>query len=318
MDVKDRKILELLMLNSRIPITQLAKKAGISREIATYRLKNLKKQGLIMGYYTIINYSALGFQRYGYFIQLRGINAKKESEFMEYLNNHKFVSYFGPVIGRWNVAFDIIARDEEHLRSIHEEILTHVNQYLDTYLISGIGASEEIYPTKILGKPPSQEKKKSRIHKYAIDEVDKKILLMMSKDARIEYYELSRQLKLSANTIKYRIKNMEKANIIEGYALSIDYTKLGLQMHTIQFKLSGEDKNFISYLRNHKNIWFYYKYLGQETWDMAIGAFVKDPQELRDILMELKSNFGKLLKIHDMFLVTHIIKDNIAPEGVFK
>ena len=318
MDSRDSRIVELLMSNSRTPITQLAKKAKVSREVANYRIKNLEKTGIIMGYYPVINYSALGFKRYGYFIQLKGISAKEEERFMEYLNNHEFVSYFGPVIGRWNVAFDIIAHDEEHLTQIHAGIISETKQYLDTYLISGIGGSEEIYSTKIIGKSNFQKKKKKITKKYEIDELDKKILHLMSKNARIEYHELSQKLKVAANTIKYRIKNMEKSGIIEDYALSIDYTKLGLQMHTIQFKISGDDNKLISYLRSNKHIWFYYKYLGQETWDMAIGVFVKNPTELRNVLIELKDNFGELIKIHDMFLVTHIIKDNIAPAGIFK
>ena len=318
MDAKDKRILEALMLNARISLTQLAKKAGVSREVASYRLKNLLKE-IILGFYPVINYSALGFRRYGYFIQLKGINTKKEDEFMEYLNNHEYVSYFGPVIGRWNVVLDIIARDEKHLKIISDEIIEKFNPHVESYLITGIGSEEEIYPTKIIGTVEKYSKKKTIAGKYVVDELDKKILRLLSKNARIEYQELSTKLKVAANTIKYRIKNLEKTSIIEGYALSVEYTKLGLEMYTLQFKLtSSKDEKLISYLRSHKNIWFYYKYLGQETWDIGIGIIVKNHDELRSVMIELKNNFGELIKIHDMYLVTHIIKDNIAPEGVFK
>lgn len=318
MDVKDKRILEALMLNSRIPISQLAKKTGISREVATYRLKNLQKE-IILGFYPLINYNALGFKRYGYFIQLKGIIATKEEEFMKYLNNHEYVSYFGPVIGRWNVVLDVIARDEKHLKIISNEIIEKFNPHVESYLITGIGSEEEIYPTKILGTVEKYSKKKTIVGKYVVDELDKKILRLLSKNARIEYQELSTKLKVAANTIKYRIKNLEKTGIIEGYAISVDYTKLGLEMYTLQFKLnSSRDEKLIAYLRSNKNIWFYYKYLGQETWDIGIGIIVKNHNELRSIMIELKNNFGELIKIHDMFLVTHIIKDNIAPDGIFK
>jgi DNA-binding Lrp family transcriptional regulator len=318
MDVKDKRILEALMLNARISLTQLAKKTGISREVATYRLKNLQKE-IVLGYYSVINYNALGFKRYGYFIQLKGINTKKEDEFMEYLNNHEYVSYFGPVIGRWNVVLDIIARDEKHLKIISDEIIEKFDPHVESYLITGIGSEEEIYPTKIIGTIEKYSKKKTIIGKYLVDELDKKILRLLSKNARIEYQELSAKLKVAANTIKYRIKNLEKTGVIEGYAISVDYTKLGLEMYTLQFKLnSSRDEKLIAYLRTHKNIWFYYKYLGQENWDIGVGVVVKNHDELRSIMIELKNNFGELIKIHDMYLVTHIIKDNIAPEGIFK
>lgn len=318
MDVKDKRILETLMLNARISLTQLAKKTGVSREVATYRLKKLQKE-IILGYYPVINYETIGFKRYGYFIQLKGISATKEEEFMEYLNNHEFVSYFGPVIGRWNVVLDIIARDEKHLKSISDEIIERFNPHVESYLITGIGSEEEIYPTKIVGAKEKYIKKKIIAIKYSVDELDKKILRLLSKNARIEYQELSTKLKVAANTIKYRIKNLEKQGVIDGYAISVDYTKLGLQMYTLQFKLtSSKDEKLIAYLRTHKNIWFYYKYLGQENWDIGVGVVVKNHDELRSIMIELKNNFGEILKIHDIYLVTHIIKDNIAPVGVFQ
>src|SRR3989338_6924401 len=274
MDAKDKKILQALMLNSRISMTQLAKKAGISREVAVYRLRNLKKD-IVLGFYAIINYTALGFKRYGYFIQLKGISARKEQEFMEYLDSHEFVSYFGPVIGRWNVVLDVIAKDEAHLKAISDEITERIKPYLESYLITGIGAEEEIYPTKILGSI-GRYLRKTSYEQYSFDKLDKGILKLLSKDARMEYSELSLKLKSSANTIKYRIRNMEKRGVIEGYALSVDYTKLGLQMYTLQFKLSSsDDERFIAYLRSHKDIWFYYKYLGQENWDIRIIFFIK-------------------------------------------
>ena len=42
LDVKDRKILKELLLNSRIPVARLARKVGISREVAIYRINKLK------------------------------------------------------------------------------------------------------------------------------------------------------------------------------------------------------------------------------------------------------------------------------------
>ncbi|MBU4308384.1 MAG: winged helix-turn-helix transcriptional regulator, partial [Nanoarchaeota archaeon] len=47
MDKKDERILLELISNSRIPINQLAKKVGLSREVVNYRLKNLAKQKII-------------------------------------------------------------------------------------------------------------------------------------------------------------------------------------------------------------------------------------------------------------------------------
>ena len=100
MDKKDKKLLAELSLNSRIPINQLAKKIGVSREVANYRLNKLIKQKVILGFYTLIDTERLGFSRYTCFFHLKGISHEKEKEFLNYLLNHEFVTYMGPVIGK--------------------------------------------------------------------------------------------------------------------------------------------------------------------------------------------------------------------------
>ena len=93
MDEKDKKILTELTLNSRIPINRLAKKAGISREVAIYRLNKLIKEKIILEFYTIIDTEALGFSRYGCLIQLKGMSEEQEKKFIDYLVGHDFISY---------------------------------------------------------------------------------------------------------------------------------------------------------------------------------------------------------------------------------
>jgi DNA-binding Lrp family transcriptional regulator len=315
MDAKDKRILKELIVNSRIPISMLAKKVGVGREVALYRINNLKKS-VIIGFFTNINYKLLGFKRYGCYLQLKGITSEKEAKFFEYLNDHPFVTYFGPVIGKWNVVFDILSRDEQHLQIIVAEIKSNIKEYLESFVIASTGLEEEIYPTKFVEVIINQRPKKIPDKKINIDDVDNNILKLLATNSRIEYSELSKKLKLSANAIKYRIKNLEKSQAILGYTISVDYTKLDLQCYCIQFKTQGDNQRFISYLRSHKRVIMYYKHLGQENWDLDIGILVKDAMELREFMIEVRNSF-ETLKIHDMYLVTHIIKDNIAPEGIF-
>jgi DNA-binding Lrp family transcriptional regulator len=52
--LKDQKILSNIIEDARIPISELAKKIKLSREIVQYRLKNLEKY-LIAGYQARVN-----------------------------------------------------------------------------------------------------------------------------------------------------------------------------------------------------------------------------------------------------------------------
>jgi DNA-binding Lrp family transcriptional regulator len=318
MDVKDKKMLEELLINSRMPVSMLSKKVGVSREVAAYRLKRLQKD-LITGFYTIINLETLGFSRCGVLMRLKGINSEEEKRFMEYLKNHEYVTYLGPIIGRWNVAFDIVIKDEEHLKEIIDEITKRIKNNLESYIIVRSVIDMASYPTKYVGKISQRTLKKQSGTKYKIDNIDKNILRLLATNSRVEYQELSKKLKLAANTIKYRIKNLEKKNVIQGYSISLDYRKLGYEFYSLQIKLNNtKDEKFLAYIKNHPIVIFYYTHLGQENWDMDVGVIVKSSQEFREFMIELKDSFGELIKINDMYLIVEETKADIAPEGVFK
>ena len=56
----DRRILNALSRNSRIPLKRLAEKVHLSSPAVSARIENLEKNGYIVGYSTILNYEKLG------------------------------------------------------------------------------------------------------------------------------------------------------------------------------------------------------------------------------------------------------------------
>ena len=61
LDIKDKKILYQLESNSRQPLSSLAKKVGLSREVVAYRIKQLEQKGIIHHYVTVIDFVRLGY-----------------------------------------------------------------------------------------------------------------------------------------------------------------------------------------------------------------------------------------------------------------
>ncbi len=66
-----------------------------------------------------------------------------------------------------------------------------------------------------------------------IDTINKKILYLLQKDARMTYKEIANELKRSETTIRDRIKAMERIGIIQGYTALINKTALGLNFFAI-------------------------------------------------------------------------------------
>ena len=54
-DLKDRKILYELDLNSRQSLTAIGKKVGLKKDVVSYRIKKLEDEGIIKNYYAFID-----------------------------------------------------------------------------------------------------------------------------------------------------------------------------------------------------------------------------------------------------------------------
>ena len=60
-DDLDKKILNVLLDNSRLSYRQIAKKVGVSVATVMHRVNNLQKQGIIKKYTASIDYERLGY-----------------------------------------------------------------------------------------------------------------------------------------------------------------------------------------------------------------------------------------------------------------
>lgn len=60
-----------------------------------------------------------------------------------------------------------------------------------------------------------------------LDNVDLKILDLLSYDAYKPYTEIAQEVHVSAPTVHVRMRKMEQAGVVKGAHLSIDYSKLG-------------------------------------------------------------------------------------------
>jgi len=74
MDEKDEIILRMLMINSRIPMIDIARELGITETAIRKRVKKLEENGAIKGYTTIVDPFFLGYES----VALIGVDSKPE------------------------------------------------------------------------------------------------------------------------------------------------------------------------------------------------------------------------------------------------
>ena len=117
LDGIDKKILKMLMENSRRPILEIAKNIGISGAAIHQRLRKLESQNLIIGSSIIVNTKVLGFTTMAFI----GIFLDKATSNKTVVNQLKEIPEILEchyTTGDWSVLAKLICKDNEDLMEI--------------------------------------------------------------------------------------------------------------------------------------------------------------------------------------------------------
>ena len=118
-----------------------------------------------------------------------------------------------------------------------------------------------------------------------IDNINKKILFLLQKDARMTYKEIAAELNRSETTIRDRIKAMERVGIIQGYTALIDKTELGLNFFSIILAnpiTSSDLDNITNKIKKVKNVMRVYQISGKQR--LAIFLVAPSYKEMKEII----------------------------------
>ncbi len=77
LDSYDLKIIEVLLREGRIPVTELAKRIGISKSPCQARLKRLQDEGYILGFRAQVDYAKLQLEQVA-FVEATMSNTREE------------------------------------------------------------------------------------------------------------------------------------------------------------------------------------------------------------------------------------------------
>lgn len=121
-DAADKKLLEVICSNARLPLVNIAKAAGISPKVAAYRLKRLEKEGVILGYRPNINHNLLGFTHYKILFYLSNVTKNELKRFKAYMQQLPEVLYIIEEIGICDIDVEIMLPSAQSLFSFIERI----------------------------------------------------------------------------------------------------------------------------------------------------------------------------------------------------
>jgi Lrp/AsnC family leucine-responsive transcriptional regulator len=303
---KDMDILFELSLNARISITELAKRAGMSKQAVSYRLGLLEKNNVILGYHAITNIYMLGMTHYRVFLKYENMGSWKEQEFSNYLLENPKIVWVAYLDGDLDAAFLCWAKNIREFEKTFDEVNKRFGAFFQEKVFS-IATKIEYLKYRFLS---DKGEGKSIIFGdclagLELDELDRKILNRLNRNGRETLVELSQACDSSPKVIKTRLDGLLKKKIIAGFNVKIDHKKLGFTHRKVFLKLNDNSSEKVEelseYLRSKKSTIYLVKPVG--SYDFEFELMTKSNEEFHDIMKEIRARFAANIKSYDTVII---------------
>lgn len=315
MDLIDKKLLYNLDFNIRKPLSFFAKRLRTSKVVVNYRLKRLEKEGIIQKYYTVINLRKLKILNAKIFVILRNTSRTELERIINYLKQKEYILWIAEVDGLYNIIISITGSSVNSLYTYFNEIKIKFGQYFQKYDITFVTKAPHFKFNFFLDKLKFKNEQfeipeiREEDNEIKLDKLDKQILFILSKSAKIKLLEIAKKTNVSSDTIRNRIKKLKKKNIIVTYRPLLNFNKMGYIHYKILFKLKKYDINDEKRIKSYilKKNEFIYLIQSFGPWDLELDLVVKNPHEKLELIDELKQLFKDNIETHTSL---EILKQN--------
>jgi len=305
LDVKDRKILSELDMDARQPLSTIAKKVRLSREVVSYRIKQLEKKGIIEGYYTAIDTSKLGYLYCRMLFKYRNISPEIERNLLNYCKASDSINWVSLNNGRWDITLVFLAKSLEDIENVYDEINIKFGKYLqDPYM----SIAFKIYHFKnnylYNDKDTKFEILGERNKNIEMDKMDEKILDILSDNARLSLLDIAVKLRSTPKLIKQRINKLVKDKVILAFRIKINNRLLGYDHYKVFLNLQNLTKEnlnkLITYFRLEPEVTYVTKPMGQHS--LEFEAMFKSANDLHEFLKRMSFKFSSVVVNYETML----------------
>jgi DNA-binding Lrp family transcriptional regulator len=323
LNLKQKRILELLSINCRFSNKDIGKLVGLSEDAVNYQIVQLIKKENLAKFSIQFDYRFLGYKHYHVFVRLQNLDFDISKLVMI-----KSITSINSSYGKFDLQLIVIARNNQELSTALkkiEEVLA-VQDMTVLEFDSFYKKFTNIIPPLDLGTQiPSKRKKVAyelneklyadakEISRLELDDVDKKIIRELIKDPRVKFKDISRKTNINHETIRYRIGSYIKKKFIKNFGLLHDFKKYDLYTNYLLLKLrNADEENFKSYLAGNANIFYSAKLIGE--YNCIVYMISTNPDEFGKQLKEMRNSLKSSIIQMDLLFLEEMYKYVQFPE----
>ena len=318
-DFKDRKILYQLDLNSRQPFSQIGKKVGLPKNVVSYRISRLKEMGIIKNFYTVIDIYKLGFIMMRFHYKYQYTTPEIEKEIIDYFVKHTNSTLVASTKGMFNLKVVKIIKNINDFYSIWQETQKKFGYYFQDKS-SALFINEMYFAPSFLLLDDYDKEKRERVtligrgKRVEIDDMDFKILRLISSDARMQMTDIAEKLTSTTHTVKYKLKKLKQLGVIQGFRTDIDVSRLGYHIFRVNVFLKDykQRSKIINYIKFNPNLVFIDTYTGEA--DLEIEFHLEDMSQIHQIMQNLMEKFPDAISYYKHLNIVKYHKFLYMPE----
>ncbi|MFA5106188.1 MAG: Lrp/AsnC family transcriptional regulator [Candidatus Micrarchaeia archaeon] len=308
LDGKDRKILLELETNARQSASRIARKARLSEEVVSYRIKKYIKQEIITKFFVIPIFDKLGFTTYRIYLRFGGTTPEMEREVVEYIKNEMPCQWIGICDGGWDVIARISARGLFEFNNLMSDFFLKFGGRIKDKEVT-LQLRHTWWPSTygLTSSPPRktpQHEIPASVQPIGHDETDLKILSLLARDARMPSVAMAQLTGVSPDTVNFRIKKLLKEGAIMQFKCFFNRELLGYQHNQVFARLSSDPKRvreLVAYLNESPEVFFISSMVG--AWDMQFGIDAKNSVEFHKAFGKIKESFADVIVDYESLIV---------------
>jgi DNA-binding Lrp family transcriptional regulator len=312
LDKKDRFILYELDINSRQSNAEIGKKIGLDKNTVAYRLGKLARDEIILGFYSVIDITKFGRRGYRSYLKFQFCSPEKKREIIDFVCAEQKNWWVGSIDGYWDLGFVFYAEDPYDFQKFWDRIMEkyqgliqdrNVSLYPKVFDFNYAFLSPEKNPEKEIFEVGFQGNEK-------ISESERKVLSIISQNARMPTIEIAEKTGLTPAVVKYAIKKLKALKIILGFRARINLNKLGLIHYKFNVYLKDLEKyrQMVEFAKQHPRVIYINEAIGFA--DFEIEALFSSHKEFQEFVAEIERLFGDKIKDHDYYIHDKIYRIN--------
>jgi Lrp/AsnC family leucine-responsive transcriptional regulator len=318
-DLKDKKILYQLDLNSRQSFKKIGKKVMLAPSVVAYRINNLNERGIIKNFYTAIDVYKLGFIAIRLQFEYQYTTLDIEQKIIDYFVHNKHTVLVARCQGSFNLKVILIVKNIKDFFSIYQDIQRNYGNYFQNKSMAFFISELHYCPTYLSMKDYDEHEREKAMttgggDKIKLDTLDYQILRYIGPNARIPLTTIANALGTTAETVKYRFNKLLTLGIIKGFRVNYDLKALNYQLFKVYIYLTEYSlrSDLINYIKYNPYLVCIDTYVGEA--DIDLEFHVKDVEHLHQIMQDITKKFPSALRHYTHIRIIDYQKYLYMPE----